>query len=169
MRKVHTIVAIVLLSLACASGQTTIISSPLKDPEVKPEQRTATIVHYEKMRLSARRTIRILALALQNTDAGGSTSRLNEALNNEQDIVEWSNWCITALRDRKDEAVACAFPPGLNEAAGLESACQAAENSRLHVNCSQGPASAKRSESGDTPSAPGDDRGRTSSGPPPTS
>jgi len=75
MNIVRSLAACFLLSLACAYGQTTIISAPLKDPEVKPEQRTATIVHYEKMRLAARGTIRVLALAMQNTD--GSTARLN--------------------------------------------------------------------------------------------
>jgi len=99
-----------LLSLACAYGQTIIISGRLKDPELKPEQRTATIVHYERMRLSARGTIRVLALALQNTE-GGSKAKLNEAIDNEQDIVDSANWCILALRDKTDEAKACLLKP----------------------------------------------------------
>ena len=37
----------------------TIISGSTKDPDVKPEQMTATILHYEQVRTSARRTIRI--------------------------------------------------------------------------------------------------------------
>ncbi len=110
MKIASSVVACFLLSLACAHGQTTIISAPPKDPEVKPEQRTATIVHYEKMRFSARATVRVLALALQNTD-GSSTARLNEAINNEQDIVDWANWCILALRDKTDQAKTCVFQP----------------------------------------------------------
>src|ERR1035438_10807115 len=78
MKNGHHIFAFCLLSLACSYGQMTIISAPRKDPEVRPEQRTAPIVHYEKMRLTARRTIGVLALALQNTE-GGPTARLNEA------------------------------------------------------------------------------------------
>ena len=109
MKIARSLAACFLLSLACGYGQTTIISAPLKDPEVKPEQRTATIVHYEKMRVAARATIRVLALAMHNTD--GSTVRLNEAINNEQDIVEWANWCILALRDKTDEARSCVFQP----------------------------------------------------------
>lgn len=105
----HRIFAFFLLSLACAHAQTIIISAPPKDPEVKPEQRTATILHYETMRVTARRTIRVLALALQNTD--GSKARLNEAINNEQDIVDWANWCILALRDRTDQARTCVYQP----------------------------------------------------------
>jgi hypothetical protein len=46
---------------------------------------------------------------MQNTD--GSTVKLNEAINNEQDIVEWANWCILALRDKTDQAKACVFQP----------------------------------------------------------
>ena len=113
MKNLQLILAFFLLSLACAHGQMTVISTPSKDPEVKPEQRTATIEHYEKMRLTARRTIRILALALQNTDAGGSKAKLNEAINNEQDIVDSANWCILALRDGTAEAGTCAFQPDL--------------------------------------------------------
>jgi len=110
MQIARSLVACFLLSLGCAYGQMTVISAPQKDPEVKPEQRTATIVHYEKMRVTARGTIRVLALALQNTE-GGSKARLNEAINNEQDIVDWANWCILALRDKTDEARACVFQP----------------------------------------------------------
>jgi len=110
MKIARSVAACFLLSLTCAYGQMIIISSPPKDPEVKPEQRTATIVHYEKMRLTARGTIRVLALALQNTD-GGPRAKLNEAINNEQDIVDWANWCILALRDKTDEAKACVFQP----------------------------------------------------------
>jgi hypothetical protein len=110
MKIARSVAAGFLLSMACAYGQMIIISAPLKDPEVKPEQRTATIVHYERMRLSTRATIRVLALALQNTD-GASKAKLNEAINNEQDIVDWANWCILALRDKTEEARACVFHP----------------------------------------------------------
>jgi len=124
------------------------LSTAVADPQVRPDQRTATIVHYEKMRLTARSTIRVLALALQNTD--GSPARLNEALNNEQDIVDWANWCILALRDKTTEAVTCAFPPRLGEETRSLSVCQTAENSLSHLHCSARPASAKRTESSDT-------------------
>ncbi|MGP0017409.1 MAG: hypothetical protein ACLPHP_02475 [Candidatus Sulfotelmatobacter sp.] len=110
MKIARSIVAGFALSLACAYGQMIVLSAPLKDPELKPEQRTATIVHYEKMRFTARGTIRVLALALQNSD-GGSKLRLNEAINNEQDIVDWANWCILALRDKTDAAKTCVFQP----------------------------------------------------------
>jgi len=110
MKIARCIVAGFLLSFACAYGQMIVLSAPPKDPEVKPEQLTATIVHYQKMRLTARGTIRVLALALQNTD-GGAKVRLNEAINNEQDIVDWANWCILALRDKTDAAKACVFQP----------------------------------------------------------
>lgn len=110
MKIARSVVAGFLLSWACACGQMTVISAPAKDPEVKPEQRSATIVHYEKMRGTARATIRVLALALQNTE-GGSNLRLNEAINNEEDIVGWANWCILAFRDKTDEARACVFQP----------------------------------------------------------
>lgn len=110
MKIARSVVAGFLLSWACACGQMTVISAPAKDPEVKPEQRSATIVHYEKMRGTARATIRVLALALQNTE-GGSKLRLNEAINNEEDIVGWANWCILAFRDKTDEARACVFQP----------------------------------------------------------
>src|SRR5579864_8809981 len=149
MKKVHRIFVFLLLPLACAYGQMTIISTRAADPEVRPEQRTATIVHYEKMRLTARSTIRVLALALQNTD-GGSTARLNGALNNEQDIVEWANWCIAALRDKTTEAVTCAFPPRPGDETRSQSVCQAAEDSLSRWHCSAHPTSAKRTEFSDT-------------------
>lgn len=148
MKKVHRILVFLLLPLACAYGQMTILSTAAADPELRPEQRTATIVHYEKMRLTARSTIRVLALALQNTD--GPTARLNDALNNEQDIVDWANWCILALRDQTTEAVTCAFPPRLGEETRSQSVCQVAENSLSHLHCSARPGSAKRTESSDT-------------------
>ncbi len=111
----RSVAACVLLSFACACGQTVILNVSPKDPEVKPEQRTATIVHYEKMRLSARATVRVLVLALQNTETGGPTARLNQAIDNEQGIVDWANWCILALRDKTDAARACVFQPELRQ------------------------------------------------------
>jgi len=110
MKIARSVVAGFLLSLACAYGQMIILSAPPKDPEVKPEQRTATIVHYERMRLATRATIRVLVLALQNTD-GAPKAKLNEAINDQQDTVDWANWCILALRDKTDEAKACVFQP----------------------------------------------------------
>ncbi|MGC2449919.1 MAG: hypothetical protein WA477_19885 [Candidatus Sulfotelmatobacter sp.] len=148
MKKVHRIFVFLLLPVACAYGQMTILSTAAADPEVRPDQRTATIVHYEKMRLTARSTIRVLALALQNTD--GSTARLNDALNNEQDIVDWANWCILALRDKTTEAVTCAFPPRPADETRSQSVCQVAENSISRLHCSGHPASAKRTESSAT-------------------
>ena len=148
MKKVYRIFVFLLLPLACACGQMTLLSTAAPDPEVRPEQRTATIVHYEKMRLTARSTIRVLALALQNTD--GPTARLNDALNNEQDIVDWANWCILALRDKTTEAVTCAFPPRLGDETRSLSVCQAAENSHSRLHCSARPSSAKHTESSDT-------------------
>ncbi len=147
MRTGHHIFAFCLLSVACSYGQMTIISAPTKDPEVKPEQRTATIVHYEKMRLTARRTIGVLALALQNTD--GSTVRLNEAINSEQDIVDSANLCIQALRDKTADAVACVLTPGMTDGAAAKGVCQVAENPLVRSRCSQRIPSAKRSESND--------------------
>lgn len=122
----------------------TILSTAAADPDLKPDQRTATIVHYEKMRLTARNTIRILALALQNTE-GGSRARLNDAINNEQDIVDSANWCILALRDKRAEAVACAFPATPSDEARSQSVCQVAANSASRLHCST-PTSAKRTE-----------------------
>ena len=126
----------------------TIISAPRKDPEVRPEQRTATIVYFEKMRLTAQRTIRVLALALQNTE-DGSTARLNQAINSEQDIVDSANLCILALRDKTADALTCAFPPGLSDGAASKSVCQVAESPLVRSRCSQRPPSAKRSETTD--------------------
>ena len=148
MKNGHRIFAFCLLSLACSYGQMTIISAPRKDPEVRPEQRTATIVYFEKMRLTAQRTIGVLALALQNTE-GGSTVRLNEAINSEQDIVDSANLCILALRDKTADALTCAFPPGLSDGAASKSVCQVAESPLVRSRCSQRPPSAKRSESTD--------------------
>lgn len=142
------IFAFCLLSLACSYGQMTIISAPRKDPEIRPEQRTATIVYFEKMRLSAQRTIGVLALALQNTE-GGSTARLNEAINREQDIVDSANLCILALRDKTADALTCAFPPGLSDGAASKSVCQVAESPLVRSRCAHRPPSAKRSESTD--------------------
>ncbi len=99
-----------MLSLTFAYGQMIVLSAPPKDPEVKPEQRTATIVHYEQTRATARGAIRVLTLALQNSDPSAK-ARLNEAINNEQDIVDSANWCILALRDKTPDAVGCAFHP----------------------------------------------------------
>lgn len=110
MKTVQLIFAFFLLSLASAYGQMIIISAAPKDPVVKAEQRTASIVHYERMRTTARGAIRILALALQNSD-GGSKARLNDAINNEQDIVDWANWCILAFRDKTADAKSCVFQP----------------------------------------------------------
>jgi hypothetical protein len=148
MKNGHHIFAFCLLSLACSYGQMTIISAPRKDPEVRPEQRTAPIVHYEKMRLTARRTIGVLALALQNTE-GGPTARLNEAINSEQDIVDSANLCILALRDKTADALTCALPTGLSDGAASKGVCQVAESPLVHSRCSQRPPSAKRSESTD--------------------
>ena len=125
----------------------TIISAPRKDPEVRPEQRTATIVYFEKMRLTAQRTIGVLALALQNTE--GSPARLNEAINSEQDIVDSANLCILALRDKTADALTCIFPPGMSDGAAAKSVCQVAENPLVRSRCTQRPPSAKRSESTD--------------------
>lgn len=93
MKNGHHIFAFYLLFLAYSYGQMTVMSAPPKDPDVRPEQLTATIVHYEKMRLTARRTIAVLALALQNTEEG-PTARLNDAINSEHDIVDSVNLCI---------------------------------------------------------------------------
>ena len=110
MRNLRHIVVFLAVSLGCAYGQMVVLSAPLKDPEVKPEQRTATIVHYEQTRATARGAIRILSLALQNSDSSAK-ARLNEAINNEQDIVDSANWCIQALRDKTAEAPACMLHP----------------------------------------------------------
>ena len=110
MKIVRCVIACFLLSLGCAYGQMVILSAHPEDPEVKPEQRTANIVHYERMRTSARGTIRVLALALQNTE-GSPKMKLNEAIDNEEGIVDWANWCILALRDKTPEARSCVFQP----------------------------------------------------------
>lgn len=111
MKKAHLIFMLLVFSSACAYGQMTVLNAPIKDPEVKAEQRTATIVHYEKMRSTARSAIRVLALALENSDSGGIRLRLNDAINNEQDIVDWANWCILALRDKTEQARTCVYQP----------------------------------------------------------
>ena len=149
MKKVHLIFAFLLLPLGCACGQMILLGTAAADPQVRPEQRTATIVHYEKMRLTARSTIRVLALALQNTE-GGSKMRLNDALNNKQDIVDWANWCILALRDKTTTAVACAFPARQGDETTSQSVCQVADNSLSRLHCSGHAASAKRTKSSDT-------------------
>jgi hypothetical protein len=106
MKIAQSVVAGFLLSLACAFGQTIIVTTPAKDPEIKPEQRNVAILHFEKMRASARESIRTLALDLRGSDSG-ARAKANEAINNQQDMVEWANWCIVALRDRTSEANAC--------------------------------------------------------------
>jgi len=110
MKNLRHIVGFLAVLLGCAYGQMVVLSTPLKDPEVKPEQRTATIVHYEQVRSTARGAIRVLSLALQNSDSSAK-ARLNEAINNEQDIVDSANWCIQALRDKTAEAPACVLRP----------------------------------------------------------
>jgi hypothetical protein len=102
----RNVVACFLLLLACAYGQTMIVTAVPKDPEVKTEQRTAAILHYEKMRGNAREIILQLALDLQSAD-GSSKAKLNEAINYQQDMVGWANWCILALRDKTGEAKNC--------------------------------------------------------------
>lgn len=106
MRIARNVAVCFLLSLACAYGQIMIVTTVPKDPEVKPEQRTAAILHYEKMRGNARDIIRQLALDLQSAD-GSSKAKLNEAINYQQDMVGWANWCILALRDKTGEAKTC--------------------------------------------------------------
>jgi hypothetical protein len=106
MKLARNVVACFLLSLACAYGQTVIVTTAPKDPEVKPEQRTAAILHYENMRGSARLIIRGLALDLRSAN-GISKATLNEAINYQQQMVDWSNWCILALRDKTSEAKMC--------------------------------------------------------------
>ena len=110
MKIVRCIVACFLLSLGCAYGQMIMLSTHPQDPDVKPEQRTANIEHYVQMRFSARGTIRVLALALQKIDDAPKI-KLNEAIDNEEGIVDWANWCIAALRDKTAEARACVFQP----------------------------------------------------------
>jgi hypothetical protein len=91
MRIVLRILAFFLLSAACAYGQ-------------------MTVLHYERMRVTARATIHMLAVALQNTN-GRSKMQLLDAMNNEEDIVDWANWCIVAFRDKTSDARACVFQP----------------------------------------------------------
>jgi hypothetical protein len=110
MKTLHYMFVCVLLSCACAYGQMTVISTAPKDPEIKPEQRTSKIIHYEKMRFTARTAIRVLAMALQNTD-GPQKTKLNEAIDNQADIVDWANWCILAIRDNTADAKTCVFAP----------------------------------------------------------
>lgn len=111
MKKAHFIFAFLVFSSVCAYGQATILNAAIKDPELKAEQRTATIVHYEKMRSTARSAIRVLALALQNSQGSEVKLRLNDAINNEQDIADWANWCIVALRDKTEQGKACVYLP----------------------------------------------------------
>jgi hypothetical protein len=54
-------------------------------------------VHYEKMRITGRSSIRVLAPALQK-QRWRFKNEVDDALNNEKDIVDWANWCILALR-----------------------------------------------------------------------
>lgn len=108
MRIARHIFVFLALAFSGVHGQMIVISGPVKDPEVKPQERTATIVHYEQVRATARGAIRVLTLALQSSD-GGSKVRVNDAINNEQDIVDSANWCIQALRDKTAEAKACAW------------------------------------------------------------
>lgn len=105
MKIARYVAGLVLFVAVGAWGQTTIVMTAPKDPEVKPEQRTAAIAHYEKLRGSSREIIRQLALDLQN--GASSKARLNEAMDYQQDMVDWANWCILALRDKTAEAKAC--------------------------------------------------------------
>src|ERR1051325_1636279 len=145
MTGLHRIFVVVLLPLVCAYGHMTILSWAA-DPEVRTRTGAATIVHYEKMRITARSTIRVLAtLALQNTD-GGTTARLNDAVNNHQDIVDRANWCILALRDKTTAAVTCAFPLRLAMKRPHKAPVRAT-NSPARLHCSGRTASPKRIES----------------------
>jgi hypothetical protein len=47
---------------------------------------------------------------LQNTD-GPQKTKLNEAIDNQADIVDWANWCILAIRDNTADAKTCVFAP----------------------------------------------------------
>lgn len=136
-----------LCSLACAYGQMTVISGRSADPDLKPEQRTATIAHYERVRTSARRTIGMLAFAMEKTT--GSKVDLADAINNEQDIVDSANWCILALRDKTYAAVACAFPTERTNETESKGICQVAQNPLVRSRCSQQTTSAKRVETSD--------------------
>ena len=108
MKTARYVFAFFLLLAASAYGQTVIINTALPDPPVKPEQKTAAIVHYEKMRFTARSVIREMALDLQKADAG-TKPRIAEAMNYQEDIIDWANWCILALRDKTSDAKACVF------------------------------------------------------------
>jgi len=141
MKTVYCILAFFVLASACACAQMTIISGSTKDPEVRPDQLTATIVHYQDMRTSARRTIRILAMALENTK--GSKASLSEAINDEQDIVESANWCILALRDKVAGAEACMLTRAETIDQGQKGVCQLAGNPVVHSHCSERTASVK--------------------------
>lgn len=141
MKTVYRIVGFFVLASACACGQMTIISGSPKDPQVRPDQLTATIVHYQDMRTSARRTMRILAMALENTT--GSRVRVIEAINNQQDIVDSANWCIVALRDRVAGAEACMLPRAAAIEQGQKGVCELAQDPVVHSRCSERIASAK--------------------------
>ena len=108
MKTARYVFAFFLLLAANAYSQNVIISKPLPDPAVKPEQKTAAIVHYEKMRFTARCVIRELAVDLQ-TASSSSKPEIAAAMNYQEDIVDWANWCILALRDKTSEAKACVF------------------------------------------------------------
>lgn len=108
MKTAHFVFAFFLLLAASAYAQTEIVTTRPIDPVVKPEQKTAAIVHYEKMRFTARSVIRALAVDLQNADTG-SKPKVAEAMNYQEDIIDWANWCILALRDKTSEAKACVF------------------------------------------------------------
>jgi len=141
MKTVYCIFAILVVASVCACAQMTIISGSTKDPEVRPEQLTATIVHYQDVRTSARRTIHILAMALEKTTS--SKAALSEAINDEQDIVESANWCILALRDKVAGAEVCMLPRAEAIDQGQKGVCQLATNPLVHSHCSQQTASVK--------------------------
>ena len=137
----YRIFAILVVASACACAQMTIISGSPKDPDVRPDQLTATIVHYQDMRTSARRTIRILAMALEKT--GGSRAALTEAIDDEQDIVDSANWCIASLRDKVPGAEVCMLPRAEAIDQGQKGVCQLAGNPAVRSRCVERTASAK--------------------------
>jgi len=145
--RAHRIVVFFLFSLGCAYGQMTVISGRSTDPDLKPEQRTATIAHYERVRTSARRTIGMLAFAMEKK--AGSKLDLADAINNEQDIVDSANWCILALRDKTKDALACAFPNERTDETESKGICQVAQNPVVRSRCSQQTTTAKRIETSD--------------------
>ncbi len=49
-------------------------------------------------------------MALQSAE-GAQKLKLDEAINNQEDIVDWANWCILALRDKTADAKTCVFQP----------------------------------------------------------